>query len=66
VLTSARKAYTEARPLGATILLGAAALTIAPAGVSRVRFTLPLIAGKVEPSGKSEEPQKEPAGTSSK
>ena len=36
VLTSARKAYAQARPFGGAILLGAAALTIALAGVRTI------------------------------
>jgi len=36
VLTSARKAYAQARPFAGTILLGAAALTIALAGVRTI------------------------------
>ena len=36
VLTSARKAYAQARPFAVTILLGAAALTIALAGARAI------------------------------
>ena len=36
VLTSAQKAYAQARPFGATILLVAAALTIALVGVRSI------------------------------
>ncbi|HEX7211923.1 MAG TPA: AI-2E family transporter, partial [Propionibacteriaceae bacterium] len=36
VLTSARKAYAQARPFGAEILVGAAALTIALAGARSI------------------------------